>query len=297
MTRDHASAAARHRGRLAAVLVLSLVVLVVEVVGAAVANSLALLADAAHVLTDVSGIALALAAIWFAQKPASARRTFGSLRLEIFAAVANAVLLLVVAAFVLVQALRRLSEPPEIQSSAMLAFALVGLATNAVSLFLLRDVQAESLNVRGAYLEVAGDLAGSMAVVGAAAIIWLTGWTWADVVASVVIGLLILPRTISLLRDATDVLLEASPKGVDMAHVRQHILDAPGVIDCHDLHAWTITSGMNVVSAHVVLADGADSVRALDALSNCLADDFDIEHSTFQLETQDRRRLEERSHA
>jgi cobalt-zinc-cadmium efflux system protein len=297
MTRVHASAAARHRGRLAAVLVLSLGVLVVEVVGAAVANSLALLADAAHVLTDVGGIALALAAIWFAQKPASARRTFGSLRLEIFAAVANAVLLLLIAAFVLVEAVRRLSEPPQIQSTAMLAFALVGLAANAVSLYLLRDAQAESLNMRGAYLEVVGDLAGSMAVIVAAAVIWLTGWTWADVVASVVIGLLIVPRTLSLLRDATNVLLEASPKGVDMAHVRQHILDAPGVVDCHDLHAWTITSGMNVVSAHVVLADGADGARALDALSNCLADDFDIEHSTFQLETQDRRRLEERSHA
>ena len=297
MTRDHASAAARHRGRLAAVLVMSLGVLVVEVVGAAVANSLALLADAAHVLTDVSGIALALAAIWFAQKPASARRTFGSLRLEVFAAVANAVLLLVIAAFVLVQAVRRLSDPPEIQSAAMLAFALAGLAANAVSLFLLRDVQAESLNVRGAYLEVAGDLAGSVAVVVAAAVIWLTGWTWADVVASVVIGLLILPRTISLLRDAADVLLEATPKGVDLAHVRQHILEAPGVVDCHDLHAWTITSGMNVVSAHVVLEEGADAARALDVLSTCLADDFDIEHSTFQLETQDRRRLEERSHA
>jgi cobalt-zinc-cadmium efflux system protein len=297
MTRDHASAAARHRGRLAAVLVLSLGVLVVEVVGAAVANSLALLADAAHVLTDVSGIALALAAIWFAQKPASARRTFGSLRLEIFAAVANAVLLLVIAAFVLVQALRRLSEPPEIQSAAMLAFALAGLAANAVSLFLLRDAQVESLNVRGAYLEVAGDLVGSVAVVVAAAVIWLTGWTWADVVASVVIGLLILPRTVSLLRDAADVLLEATPKGVDLAHVRQHILEAPGVVDCHDLHAWTITSGVNVVSAHVVLEEGADAALALDVLSTCLADDFDIEHSTFQLETQDRRRLEERSHA
>ncbi|HEY4752300.1 MAG TPA: cation diffusion facilitator family transporter, partial [Candidatus Limnocylindrales bacterium] len=280
-----------------AVLVMSLGVLVVEVVGAAVANSLALLADAAHVLTDVSGIALALAAIWFAQKPASARRTFGSLRLEVFAAVANAVLLLVIAAFVLVQAVRRLSDPPEIQSAAMLAFALAGLAANAVSLFLLRDVQAESLNVRGAYLEVAGDLAGSVAVVVAAAVIWLTGWTWADVVASVVIGLLILPRTISLLHDAADVLLEATPKGVDLAHVRQHILEAPGVVDCHDLHAWTITSGMNVVSAHVVLEEGADAARALDVLSTCLADDFDIEHSTFQLETQDRRRLEERSHA
>ena len=297
MGHDHASSAARHRGRLAAVLALSLAILVVEAVGAAVANSLALLADAGHVLTDVIGIALALLAIWFAQRPASSGRTFGYLRWEILAAVANAVMLFLIAAFVLFEAWRRLSAPPEVASGAMLAFALVGLAANGVSLLVLRDAQAESLNMRGAYLEVMGDLAGSVAVLVAAAVIALTGWTWADVVASVLIGLLILPRTFTLLRDATNVLLEATPKGVDMDHVRAHILEAPGVTDCHDLHAWTITSGVNVVSAHVLIADGADPAAVLDALATCLADDFDIEHSTFQLETADRRRLEERSHA
>jgi cobalt-zinc-cadmium efflux system protein len=294
---DHRSAAAGHRGRLAAVLVLSIGVLVVEVVGAAVANSLALLADAGHVLTDVVGIALALAAIRFAQRPATSGRTFGYLRLEILAAVTNAFLLLGIAAFVLYEAWRRLSEPPEIAAGPMLAFAVVGLGANLVSLLLLRDAQKESLNMRGAYLEVMGDLAGSVAVIAAAVVIVVTGWTGADVVASVGIGLLILPRTLGLLRDATNVLLEATPKGVDMDHVRRHILDAPGVVDCHDLHAWTITSGMNVVSAHVVLAEGADPAVALDALCACLADDFDIEHSTFQLETADRRRLEQGSHA
>jgi cobalt-zinc-cadmium efflux system protein len=166
-----------------------------------------------------------------------------------------------------------------------------------MSLFILRDAQRDSLNVRGAYLEVLGDLAGSIAVIVAALVIAATGWAWVDVVASVVVGLLILPRTISLLRDATNVLMEATPKGVDMEHVRAHILDAPGVIDCHDLHAWTITSGMNVVSAHVVLAEGADATTALTVLAECLADDFDIEHSTFQLETQDRRHIEAVSHA
>jgi cobalt-zinc-cadmium efflux system protein len=179
----------------------------------------------------------------------------------------------------------------------MLAVALVGLAANAVSLFLLRDAQRESLNMRGAYLEVMGDFAGSAAVIIAAIVIALTGWTAADAVASALIGLLILPRTFGLLREATDVLLEATPKGVNMDHVRRHILEAPGVVDCHDLHAWTITSGMNVVSAHVMLAEGADAARTLDALCECLSDDFDIEHSTFQLETVDRRRVEERSHA
>ena len=294
---SHASAATRNQRRLAVVLALAVTTLVVELVGAAVANSLALLADAGHVFTDVAGITLALVAIRFAQRPATSNRTFGYLRLEILAAVVNAVLLLLIAAFVLVEAWQRLSQPPDISPGAMLAFALVGLVANGISLFILREAQATSLNMRGAYLEVMGDLAGSVAVIVAAVVIALTGWSWADVVASVVIGLLILPRTLALLRDATNVLMESTPKGVDMDHVRRHILDAPGVVDCHDLHAWPITSGMNVVSAHVVINEDAVPSRVLDSLCGCLSDDFDIEHSTFQLETVDRRRLEERAHA
>jgi cobalt-zinc-cadmium efflux system protein len=161
----------------------------------------------------------------------------------------------------------------------------------------LRDAQRESLNMRGAYLEVMGDLLASGAVIVAAVVIALTDWTTADAVASAIIALMILPRTFALLRDATDVLLEATPKGVEMDRVRAHILDAPGVADCHDLHAWTITSGMNVLSAHVTLAEGADTAVTLDALCECLSSDFDIEHSTFQLEKADRRGTEARSHA
>ena len=297
MPHAHVSAARAARGRLLAVLVLSLVALAVEVVGAVVANSLSLLADAGHLLTDVVGIGLALLAIWFAGRPPTLGRTFGYLRLEIIAAVANAILLFGVAGYVVFEAVRRINDPPEIAAGLMLAVALVGLAANGVSVLLLRDAQRSSLNVRGAYLEVLGDLAGSAAVIVAAIVIALTGWDAADTIASLLIAALILPRTLGLLREATDVLLEATPRDVDLDHVRQHILDAPGVIDCHDLHAWTITSGMNVVSAHVVLERGADAALALDELSRCLADDFDIEHSTFQLETADRRRLEERSHA
>jgi cobalt-zinc-cadmium efflux system protein len=297
MPHAHASAAAANRGRLVAVLLLSCGVLGVEVVGGVLANSLALIADAGHMLTDVVGVGLALIAIWFAGRSPTSERTFGYLRLEILVAVVNAVLLLAVAAFVLIEAWRRLAAPPEVASGLMLAVALVGLAANAVSLALLRRSQRDSLNMRGAYLEVMGDFIGSGAVIVAAVVIALTGWTQADALASAAIGLLILPRTFGLLREATDVLLEATPKGVDLDHVRQHILDAPGVIDCHDLHAWTITSGTNVVSAHVVLAEGADPALALDELATCLADDFDIEHSTFQLETADRRRLEARTHA
>jgi cobalt-zinc-cadmium efflux system protein len=297
MAYAHGSAAAAHRGKLVAVLVLSLAILAVEAVGGIVSNSLALLADAGHMLTDVAGVAMALLAIWFAGRKPSNGRTFGYLRIEILAAVTNAFLLFGVAAFILFEAWRRLSGPPQIASGLMLAVALVGLAANAASLFLLRDAQRESLNMRGAYLEVMGDFIGSGAVIVAAIVIALTRWATADALASAVIALLILPRMIGLLREATDVLLEATPKGIDMDHVRRHILDAPGVIDCHDLHAWTITSGMNVVSAHVILAEGADPTATLDALCACLSDDFDIEHSTFQLETTDRRRFEERSHA
>lgn len=297
MPHAHVTAASAARGRLAAVLAISLVVLAVEVAGALAANSLALLADAGHLLTDVAGVGLALLAIWFAGRPPTLGRTFGYLRLEIIAAIANAVLLFGVAAIVVIEAVRRLGSEPEVASGLMLAVALVGLAANGVSVWLLRDAQRSSLNVRGAYLEVAGDLAGSVAVIVAAVVIAATGWTPADTIASLLIAVLILPRTLALLREATDVLLEATPRNVDLEHVRRHILDAPGVVDCHDLHAWTITSGMNVVSAHVVLGKGADPAAALDELSRCLADDFDIEHSTFQLETEDRRRLEERSHA
>jgi len=276
---------------------LTLAVFVVEVVGARVSGSLALLADAGHMFTDVAGIGLALGAMWVAGRPATDQRTFGFLRLEIVAAAVNAVLLFGVAAYILYEAWRRLAQPPEIASGLMLGVAILGLAVNAASLLVLRDAQLRSLNMRGAYLEVMGDLAGSATVIVAAVVITLTGWLPADPIASAVIGLLILPRTLRLLRDALDILLEAAPKGVDLDEVRRHIVEANGVADVHDLHAWTITSGMNVVSAHVVLDETADPPSVLDELCRCLSGDFDIEHSTFQLESSDRRRLEEAHHA
>jgi cobalt-zinc-cadmium efflux system protein len=289
------SSSARHRNRLIAVFGLTLGVFVVEIVGGLLSNSLALIADAGHVFTDVFGIGFALAAIWIAERPATSGRTFGFLRLEIFAAVANAVLLFGVAAFVLYEAWRRLAEPPEVASGLMLAVAVVGLVANGASFYLLRDAQAQSLNMRGAYLEVAGDLAGSGAVIVAAIVIGLTGWTQADALASALIGLLILPRTWTLLREALDVLLEATPKGIDLDYVRQHILETPGVVDVHDLHAWTITSGMNVLSAHVVLDEDAKTGDILDYLGTCLSEDFDVKHSTFQLETREHVLWEQRA--
>ena len=237
--------------------------------------------------TDLGAIGLALAAIWFAQRPASRDRTYGYLRLEILAAVVNAVVLFGIAAFVLFEAWQRLSEPPAIQSGLMLVVALVGLAANAISLALLHDAQRESLTMRGAYLEVMGDLAGSVAVIVAALVIAATGWTPADAVASAVIGLLIIPRTWRLLRDAVDVLLEATPKGIDLADVRAHILAATGVADVHDLHAWTITSGVDVLSAHVVL--GARRGRALGARRAVPRPVGPLRHRALDLPARDRR--------
>ena len=270
--------------------------LVVEVVGGIAANSLAVLADAGHVLTDVTGIGLSLAAMWIAGRPATDGRTFGYYRAEILAAVANAVLLVGVAAVVLVTAIGRLDDPPEVQGGLMLVLGAVGLVANGASATLLRRSQAGSLNVRGAYLEVLGDLVGSAAVIVAAVILALTGLRAVDAVASIVVALLIVPRTVALLREAIDVLLEATPRGLRLEVVRAHILSADGVADVHDLHAWTITSGLPVISAHVVLEPGAEPARVLDELCACLAGDFDVEHSTFQLESVDRRRLETAAH-
>lgn len=282
------SAGGLHRKRLLIVLGITSTVLVAELIGSAVTGSLALLADAGHMFTDVAGILLAVLAVTFASRPATPQRTFGYYRLEILAAVVNAVLLFGVAVFILVEAWQRWTNPPEVEGGLMLAFATVGLVANISGLLVLRSGAKESLNVKGAYLEVLGDLLGSVAVIAAAAVIALTGWLRADVVASVAVPLMILPRTWTLLREAVDVLLEATPRNVDIVAVRQHILDTPGVLDVHDLHAWTLTSGLPVMSVHVVvtdegLADGGGA-RVLDHLVECLADHFDVEHCTFQLE-------------
>ncbi|HUV47626.1 MAG TPA: cation diffusion facilitator family transporter [Actinomycetes bacterium] len=284
------SLTASHRSRLVVVLGLTLTVLVVQLVGAALSNSLALLADAGHMLTDVAGVSLALLAITLANRPASPRRTFGYYRLEILAALANAVLLIGVALWVLVEALDRLQNPPDVAAGTMLLFALVGLAANLVGIILLRGGADSSLNIKGAYLEVLGDALGSLLAASAAVVIMATGWLRADAVGSILVALLILPRAWLLVRDAVDVLLEASPKNVDLDAVRRHILDTPGVVGTHDLHVWTITSGMPVLASHVVVDDAViaegRSGHVLDDLTACLADHFAVEHCTFQIEPQ-----------
>jgi cobalt-zinc-cadmium efflux system protein len=285
---SHGTATGTHRNRLFGVLAITLSVMVAEVVGGLISGSLALIADAGHMLTDAAGIGLALLAAAFAARPATPERTFGYQRFEILAAVTNALLLFGVAGYVLIEAVRRFRDPPELSTGVMLAVATVGLVANLGSLLILRGGQQASLNVRGAYLEVLGDLLGSVAVIVAAVVIRLTGLTQADAIASVAIGLMILPRTWALLREAVDVLLEATPKGVDLAEVRRHINETSGVLDVHDLHVWTITSGLPVLSAHIVvtedaLADGGGG-QVLDELGQCLSGHFDVEHCTFQLE-------------
>ncbi|MDX2759517.1 cation diffusion facilitator family transporter [Streptomyces europaeiscabiei] len=282
------TAAAAYRGRLRIALSITLTVMVVEIVGGVLADSLALIADAAHMATDAVGLGMALLAIHFANRPPSGNRTFGYARAEILAALANGLLLLCVGGYVLYEAIQRFVTPVGTQGGLTVVFGAIGLVANMISLTLLMRGQKESLNVRGAFLEVAADALGSLAVIISAVVILLTGWQAADPIASLAIGLMIVPRTVKLLRETLDVLLEAAPKNVDMAEVRAHILALPGVEDVHDLHAWTITSGMPVLSAHVVVSsDTLDSIgheKVLHDLQGCIGDHFDVEHCTFQLE-------------
>jgi cobalt-zinc-cadmium efflux system protein len=279
------SAAGRHAGRLAAAIGLGVIVLAIELVAGVAANSLALLADAGHVFADLSGLGLSLIAIRVAARPPTGARSFGFYRLEILAAALNAVLLLLIAAVIVVEGVRRFVEPPAVQPGIVTVVAAAALVANLVALRILAPGQRESLTLRSAYLEIAGDLLGSLAVLIAGLVILATGWRQADAVASILVAVLIVPRTVLLLRDSVDILLEATPKNVRLAEVERHIREAPGVVDVHDLHAWTITSGMNVVSAHVVLGEDAKPGDVLDHLATCLSADFDVNHSTFQLET------------
>jgi cobalt-zinc-cadmium efflux system protein len=277
-----------HRNRLIIVLVITFAVLIAEVVGGLIAGSLALLADAGHVLTDATGLIMALIAASLAARAATVKRTFGLLRAEVLAALGNALLLVAIAVWVLIMAVDRLRDPVEIRSGLMLAVAVVGALANLAGLLVLRPAQSKSLNVRGAYLEVFGDFVGSLAVIVAAVLILITGWTPFDAIASLAIVILIIPRAWSLLREVVDVLLEATPRGVDLDEVRDHIMRVRGVIDVHDLHAWTITSGVPVLSAHVIVDNACISEgrsgEVLDRLGECLGGHFDVSHCTFQLE-------------
>jgi cobalt-zinc-cadmium efflux system protein len=252
------------------------------------AGSVGSLSDAGHMLTDAPGLSLALLAAVLAGRPATQARTWGYQRAEVLAAAAQAAVLLAVGGFVLYEGVRRLIEPPEVAAGAMLVFGVVGLIGNAVSILLLTRISGGNLNTRAALLEVINDALGSVAVLVAAVVIAWTGWTRADAVASLLIGVLILPRTWKLLRETVDVLLESTPRNVDLGDVRAHILALPHVHDLHDVHATMVASNLPVLTAHVVVDDSCfhhgDLPLLLDRLQQCLAGHFDLTHSTFQFE-------------
>ncbi|TDQ03325.1 MULTISPECIES: cation diffusion facilitator family transporter [unclassified Leifsonia] len=287
MSHDHGHTA--NRNRLLIAIGIVAVVLVVEVVGAWVSGSLSLLADAGHMLSDLAGLIIALMATIVAARPATDRQTFGFRRAEVFGALINGLILVVVAVTVTVGAIGRLvGGETEVHSIPMLVVAAIGLVANFGALLVLRPSAGHSINMRGAYLEVFGDLVGSATVIVAAVVILLTGFTPADAIASLLIAALIVPRAFVLLRDVVRVLSEAAPADTDVAEIRDHILGTPGVVAVHDVHVWAITSGAPVFSAHVVCEPAVfregRTGTLLDELSGCLTTHFDVEHSTFQLE-------------
>lgn len=280
-----ATAAGRNQRSLAIVFGFTGLYLVVEVIGGIVTGSLALLADAGHMLTDVAGLGLALMAIRFAARPATPKRTYGYYRAEILAALANALVLIFISLYILYEAYQRFRTPPEVASGGVLVVASVGLVVNLVGMKLLRGASGESLNMKGAYFEVLSDMLTSIGVIIAGVIMLTTGWYLADPLISAGIGLFILPRTWTLLREATGVLLEGTPADVDIAAVRQTLLSVPGVVSVHDLHAWTLTSGTNALSAHVEAGAGIPYAQLLRALHETVSAAHSFAHVTIQIET------------
>lgn len=280
------TAAGKNKKRLAIVLGLTTTYLAAEVVGGLLTGSLALLADAGHMLTDVAGLALALLAIRFAESPATPERTYGYYRIEILAALTNAIILIGISLYILYEAYERFRNPPEVESGAMLAVASVGLAVNIVGIYLLRSASEESLNMKGAYFEVLSDMLTSIGVIVAAVIMITTGWYYADPLISAGIGLFILPRTWLLLRDAVGVLLEGTPSDVNLTGLRQAIGAVPGVADIHDLHIWSLTSGVNAMSVHAVISDHDLHDEVLAAIQKSVTSEFKIAHATVQVECQ-----------
>lgn len=278
------TAAAQHAGRLAWALGLTATYMVAEVIGGLVTGSLALLADAAHMMTDVGGLALALLAIRFAQREATPQRTYGYLRMEVLSALINAVVLLLLTVYILYEAYQRFQEPPEIRSGPMLVVAAIGLVVNLISMRLLAGGSSESLNVKGAYFEVLSDMLGSIGVIVASLLIMWKGWVLADPIIGAGIGLFIVPRTWTLLKQVTHILMEGTPPNVDLGTLEQKLMEISGVTAVHDLHVWTVTSGFDAMSGHLVVADMSRGRDALREARRMMKVDFGIEHVTVQIE-------------
>lgn len=278
------SAGSKNRKRLAITLGLVTAYMIAEVIGGLLTNSLALLADAGHMLSDAAALALALFAIWIAQKPATPRHTYGYYRTEILAALANGATLVAISFYIFFEAYERIGEPPEVQGGLMMAIAVGGLLINLFGLWILNAGKGESLNVHGAWLHVLTDALGSVGAIVAGGLIWAFGWNWADPVASVVIGILVLFSSWNLLKETVAVLMEGTPGHIDVDKVRDAIREIPGVTSVHHLHVWTITSGLVALSAHVCVDDGHFRQETLQKIREPLHDRFGIDHATIQLE-------------
>jgi len=287
---SHVPAGGRHRSRLTIALGITTTVLLAQVVGAIWTGSLALLVDSAHVLTDAAGLLMALIAAVLVERPATNRHTWGLRRAEVLAASVQAVALLGVGAFVVVEGIQRLVDPPEINAPGLLVFGVLGLLGNLAAIGVLASSRSDNLNLRGAFLEVLNDALGSLAVIVSAVVLATTGWAQVDTLAALLIGALILPRALRLLREAVDVLLESTPRDLDLDTVRAHILEVDHVRGVHDLHASQIATGLPVLTAHVVIDDecfhDGHAPVLLTELQACVAEHFpvSVEHSTFQLE-------------
>jgi cobalt-zinc-cadmium efflux system protein len=265
-------------------LALTTAFLIAEVVGGILTNSLALIADAAHMFTDTAALAVSLTAIRIARRPADTQRTFGYFRFEILAATVNAVLLFLVALYILYEAWNRFRNPPDVKSEVMLVIAALGLIVNLISMRLLSAGKDKSLNIKGAYLEVWSDMLGSAGVILGAGVIWFTGWIWVDTVIAIAIGLWVLPRTWILLKASMNVLLEGVPQGIGLQDIEAAVLAIEDVASLHDLHVWAISSGKTSLTVHVVCKSSATWPDLLNTIRELLADRFEIHHSTVQLE-------------
>lgn len=278
------TSAARHKRQLSVALALTATFMAVEVIGGLWTGSLALLADAAHMLTDAGGLALALIAIRFGERPRTPSNTFGYVRMEVLSALINAVVLLVLTVYILYEAYQRFLSPPEVIGGPMLAVAVVGLVVNLISMRLLAGGSTESLNVKGAYFEVLADMLGSLGVLVAAGVVLLTGWNLIDPIIGASIGLFIVPRTWVLLKQAVHILMEGTPPEIDMALLEKALVELPGVTSVHDLHVWTISSGAIAMSGHLVIGEAASRFDVLPAAREAMKRQFGLSHLTIQIE-------------